>query len=345
VCRVSSLSAISNASVCSFPFEDPVVVIRSTGSAILAALENGVSLYPALEGRFPQVSNIRFTFDPQLPAGARVSNVSVAGAPLDHTRKYTLATRGYMARGRDGYTSLVPTEGKEGQPPEDEIVSEENGVLISAILRQFFLSLRVVDKWAAVKEDASARRHWDAVGRGAAEAYDVVEPRHDGTGHRTPVQRVVQESRAPESGGGGSGYDSDADTEPNGETSAAAVADGEAQERRLSVVRRVVRKWRRLAGLCEDAQACDALRAGEFGVLWTKVRPFHLCASVSRSFLLTMRAPGYRSAARGADSDRRADWEVRACRSGTPVQLMRQRGRSKLMSGLKMVRRSKARTE
>lgn len=33
-----------------FPFEDPVVVVRVTGKAITEALENGVSLYPALEG-------------------------------------------------------------------------------------------------------------------------------------------------------------------------------------------------------------------------------------------------------------------------------------------------------
>jgi 2',3'-cyclic-nucleotide 2'-phosphodiesterase (5'-nucleotidase family) len=33
-----------------FPFEDPVVVIKASGKAIWDALENGVSLYPALEG-------------------------------------------------------------------------------------------------------------------------------------------------------------------------------------------------------------------------------------------------------------------------------------------------------
>lgn len=36
-----------------FPFEDPVVVIKVTGKAILEALENGVSNYPALEGGLP----------------------------------------------------------------------------------------------------------------------------------------------------------------------------------------------------------------------------------------------------------------------------------------------------
>jgi 5'-nucleotidase len=225
---------------------------------------------------------MRFTFDPSLPAGARVSNVSVAGAPLDPERKYTLATRGYMARGRDGYTSLVPAAGRDGQPPEDEIVSEENGVLISAILRQFFLSLRVVDRWAAAAAagDAGARRHWDAVRRGVAAAHGVADPPPArgaaAAPHRTPAQRVAGEARALGGSGsaGGSGYDSDADADAEGGVSAAAVADGEAQERRLAVARRVARKWRRLAGLCEDAAACDSLRAGEFEVPWTKVSLF-----------------------------------------------------------------------
>lgn len=33
-----------------FPFEDPVMVIKASGKSIWGALENGVSLYPALEG-------------------------------------------------------------------------------------------------------------------------------------------------------------------------------------------------------------------------------------------------------------------------------------------------------
>ena len=221
---------------------------------------------------------MRFTFDPSLPAGARVSDVSVAGAPLDLERKYTLATRGYMARGRDGYTSLVPAAGREGQPPEDEIVSEENGVLISAILRQFFLSLRVVDRWAAAAAgDASARRHWDAVRRGVAAAHGVVDPPPPRGAaaalRRTPAQRAAGEARARGGygGAGGGADDSDAHPDPVGGLSAAAVAHGEAQERRLAIARRVVRQWRRLAGLCEDAAACDSLREGEFEVPWTKV--------------------------------------------------------------------------
>lgn len=58
-----------------FPFSDPCVVIKCTGKTLLEALENGVSKYPAHEGRFPQVSGIRFAFDPKLEPGSRIVKV------------------------------------------------------------------------------------------------------------------------------------------------------------------------------------------------------------------------------------------------------------------------------
>ncbi|KAJ2506380.1 hypothetical protein GGI11_006691, partial [Coemansia sp. RSA 2049] len=58
-----------------FPFEDPVVVVRLTGDQIRRALENGVSKWPAQEGRFPQVSGIRFVFDPTREPGDRVTSI------------------------------------------------------------------------------------------------------------------------------------------------------------------------------------------------------------------------------------------------------------------------------
>lgn len=83
-----------------FPFEDPIVVLRVTGQAIWDALENGVSMYPALEGRFPQVSNIKFEFDPERPRGKRLSWLKIGGEEYQADKKYVLATRGYMARGK-----------------------------------------------------------------------------------------------------------------------------------------------------------------------------------------------------------------------------------------------------
>lgn len=86
-----------------FPFEDPVVLLRVKGRAIWDALENGVSTYPALEGRFPQVSHIKFEFDPSRKSGNRVTSMSIGGEAYDPERKYLLATRGYMGRGKGGH--------------------------------------------------------------------------------------------------------------------------------------------------------------------------------------------------------------------------------------------------
>jgi 2',3'-cyclic-nucleotide 2'-phosphodiesterase (5'-nucleotidase family) len=85
--------------IASFPFEDPVVVIKLKGQQLLEALQNGVSKHPALDGRFPQVSNISFTFDPSRHSHDRVVGVQVGGMPLDLNQEYTLATRYFMVRG------------------------------------------------------------------------------------------------------------------------------------------------------------------------------------------------------------------------------------------------------
>lgn len=83
-------------------------VLELTGNQILEVLENGVSQYPKLEGRFPQVSGIRFAFDPSEEAHHRVlrRSVTIAGVDLVGTKKYRLATVAYMASGKDGYDVL-----------------------------------------------------------------------------------------------------------------------------------------------------------------------------------------------------------------------------------------------
>jgi hypothetical protein len=84
-------------------------------------------------------------------------SAEIGGQPLDNDRIYVLATRGYMGRGKDGYRSLlVRPEGGECE----EVVSEENGMLISAMLRQYFMSLTVLAKWKGWCP--SMDRHWYA---------------------------------------------------------------------------------------------------------------------------------------------------------------------------------------
>ncbi|KAL5344078.1 hypothetical protein BJX70DRAFT_385280 [Aspergillus crustosus] len=141
-----------------FPFEDPVVLLRLKGKALLGALENGVGQLPALEGRFTQVSNISFSFNPSAPPGSRINWAKVGGEPIDFEQSYTLATRGYMARGKDGFSSLlVESEGGE----VEELVDEESGTLISTLMRQYFLSLKVTGRWQHLGK--SMTRHWAEV--------------------------------------------------------------------------------------------------------------------------------------------------------------------------------------
>ncbi|KAK3354015.1 Metallo-dependent phosphatase-like protein [Lasiosphaeria hispida] len=245
-----------------FPFEDPVVVIKVSGQALWDALENSVSLYPALEGRFPQVSGIRFVFDPAKPVGGRVLQVEVKGEPLDPERVYVLATRGYMARGKDGYKSLLVQP--EGGVCE-EIVSEENGMLISAMLRQYFMSLKVMDQWNLW--GPSLARHWGRVAE-------------DMGGCLAPAPPGREERGVPERKGSWAEWSASAlrqrrgSFEPlredNGDESEeeGVEEDVRGMDRELRIMRTVFHKWCRIAGV--NGRACDSLKEGEVEVAWTK---------------------------------------------------------------------------
>lgn len=88
------------------PMHDPLVVLEVSGQIIIDALENAVSAYPKLEGRFPQVSGISFVFDPLRPPYSRViaSLVQVADEWLDLNQIYSLCIKSYMHGGCDGFT-------------------------------------------------------------------------------------------------------------------------------------------------------------------------------------------------------------------------------------------------
>ena len=92
------------------PFGNRTVVLRLTGAQVRRALENGVSRAEHPSGRFPQVSGLAFSFNPRRPVGARVTGITVGGAPLDDGRTYTVATNDFLARGGDGYTVFRSAE-------------------------------------------------------------------------------------------------------------------------------------------------------------------------------------------------------------------------------------------
>jgi 2',3'-cyclic-nucleotide 2'-phosphodiesterase (5'-nucleotidase family) len=94
------------------PFGNVVFTVDVTGAELKAYLENGVSLMPAANGRFPQVSGLCFTYDISAPAGSRVVSAvrqaadgSCTGSEIDLTEAatYSLAQNDFMATGGDGY--------------------------------------------------------------------------------------------------------------------------------------------------------------------------------------------------------------------------------------------------
>lgn len=243
-----------------FPFEDPVIVVRVRGRAIKTALENSVALVPALEGRYSQVSGIRFCYDTSLPPESRIKWVEVADAPLDEQKEYTMATRGYMGRGKDGFTSLlVKSEGGEAE----EIVSEENGILISMILRQYFMSLKVLGRWR--RWSKSLGRHWGGVqeklyGRNGM---SVFEPRENTTTttHKHTlsgnVKREKEEDVRNHQCGDDDSDDDDAVDVLNETSDPATIKKAEKEERETYLARSVVRHWMRVAKI-KSAGVVDA---------------------------------------------------------------------------------------
>jgi 2',3'-cyclic-nucleotide 2'-phosphodiesterase (5'-nucleotidase family) len=93
------------------PFDNYLVVFNLTGKQIIAALENGVSQVEDVQGRFPQVTGLRFTWDPQAKPGSRIVSAEVkkpAGyEPLDPSAVYRVVTTNYLYRGGDGYTMFA----------------------------------------------------------------------------------------------------------------------------------------------------------------------------------------------------------------------------------------------
>jgi len=85
------------------PFGNYIVTKEVVGSDIKAAIENGVDSYPGAKGAFPHVAGIEYTIDANLPAGARVTSITMNGQPLNMGSMYVVATNNFMAAGGDGY--------------------------------------------------------------------------------------------------------------------------------------------------------------------------------------------------------------------------------------------------
>jgi 2',3'-cyclic-nucleotide 2'-phosphodiesterase (5'-nucleotidase family) len=101
------------------PFGNFSVKATVTGPQLKQMLENGVSRMPGVDGRFPQVSGLCFTYDIEAAPGSRINATTgvvrqaadgtCTGAAVDLTGgSYTLALNDFMGVGGDGYQTSPP---------------------------------------------------------------------------------------------------------------------------------------------------------------------------------------------------------------------------------------------
>ena len=123
--------------------------IYDIGTQIIQCLENSVSQWPKLEGRFPQVSGINFAFDPTRSPGKRINPklVKIGDEYIDmgdedeenldnknskKERTYRMATKSYLANGKDGYDVLANAK---------VLIDEEEGPQLTYAVQNHFKAL------------------------------------------------------------------------------------------------------------------------------------------------------------------------------------------------------------
>ena len=98
-----------------FPFGNQIATTVVTGANLWKALENGVGgNYPG-DGRFPQISGFKFSFDASKPIGSRIVEVTkLDGTPIaKDSKEYTLTTLDFVIYGGDGYVNVFsPAQAK-----------------------------------------------------------------------------------------------------------------------------------------------------------------------------------------------------------------------------------------
>jgi 2',3'-cyclic-nucleotide 2'-phosphodiesterase (5'-nucleotidase family) len=96
------------------PFGNYVVTLQVNGAELKSMLENGVSSMPGVQGRYPQVSGLCFTYNISNAAGSRVTGAVYADEsgctanPVDLTSAtmYDIAENDFMVNGGDTYPNF-----------------------------------------------------------------------------------------------------------------------------------------------------------------------------------------------------------------------------------------------
>ena len=91
-----------------YPYKDQIVVMQLKGSDLLAALEYGIGNEKVGEVRF---AGVKLGVDLDLPQGNRIIENRLAdNSFIDLNKQYKVVTNEFLAKGGDGYISLMKGE-------------------------------------------------------------------------------------------------------------------------------------------------------------------------------------------------------------------------------------------
>lgn len=113
------------------PFQNTLSTFQIDGAGVIAALENGVSPIEEVQGRFPQVTGLKFTFDSTMASNeGLIQEVMVQTASgfeaIDLAATYSIVTNNYIRNGGDGY-KMFSGDGKNAYdfgPDFADVVAE-----------------------------------------------------------------------------------------------------------------------------------------------------------------------------------------------------------------------------
>jgi 5'-nucleotidase len=98
-----------------YPFGNQIATTVVTGENLWKALENGVGGNFPGDGRFAQVSGLKYSFDASKPLGSRIVEVTKLDgtAIAKDSKEYTLTTLDFLIYGGDGYVNVFsPSQAK-----------------------------------------------------------------------------------------------------------------------------------------------------------------------------------------------------------------------------------------
>ena len=209
-----------------------------------------------------------YSFNPNAKSGKRVQSVEVGDGKIDLEKKYTVACRARISFGHgksqlsfrpidihysptaDGFDSLKiqPHDG-----PAEEVIADEYGILISMILRQYFMSLKVISGMANFAFGSGMAETWGAI---QARMHQIHALRDNPNGHPA--------DHDPAAKGNVDTYTTDDEDAPTPGTQE-SVEHG----RRLAIMRKTLRRWRKFAG-CEGHPGLVTNQEEVWDADWTK---------------------------------------------------------------------------